>query len=150
MYIIANLSKLKSDIGPAIHDAMSQYFKDIELKKEIDNLQFRIGCCGSDSYKDWQSKIKLMIKLKDMKNDERYKQFYHDKRYKKSHPNDDKIFGIAIVPFTCCNTSYSLCLFYDVDKKYNVHDEDVFPNKTIYIKGNWDLNGNFLFNFPMF
>lgn len=138
MYIIGNLSKLRSDIGPAIHDAMNQYFKNMELKKEIDNLQFRIGCCGSDSYKDWQSKIKLKIKFKDMENDERYQQFYHDKRYKESHPNDDKIFSITIVPFTCCNTSYPSCLFYDLDKKYNVHDEDVFPNKTIYVKGKWE------------
>ena len=56
---VYELQVVHSSFKEAISEAMNLYRTDLIVKKEIDELHMKYGCCGLESYRDW-FKIKWM------------------------------------------------------------------------------------------
>lgn len=125
MFIIGTMtSSVSNHITRSMHHSLERgmvlYLQDLSWKKSIDELQYKMECCGVHDYKDWH-RISWLSSDMFIKNASAFKRFNHSGNH----------IYIPVEPWSCCNVSYVNWCYHDplqiTTNKFEAH--------TVYSKG---------------
>ncbi|XP_030763899.1 photoreceptor outer segment membrane glycoprotein 2 isoform X2 [Sitophilus oryzae] len=107
LIIIANMSRkvnkhIVKSMKNSIQSGMKSYLTDLDSKETIDTIQYRLECCGDESYKDWQS-IEWMDDTMINTKSKEVEELRFDK---------NKLY-LPVIPWSCCKIQYPMQCFHD-------------------------------------